>query len=265
MDTTLAFETNANVPVNAVSRFKAAGIHFALSALIAVAVLLLMLKVWYPQPYFAAVGGDELLLLIFCIDVTLGPLITLIIFDLKKKSLKFDLSVIAVIQIAALCYGVYAMYQARPVYTVFVKDQFKIVTANELEDEQLAKVKRLEFKSLPISGPVIVAAIEPTDKAERDYVATGAMFGMDLQFFPQHYQLYREVQSKILLQAQPLTVLQKSNPSGYKQIEAALAQMNKNLKDVVFLPCKSKHKRMTALLDAKTGEIVKILPVSSAV
>lgn len=264
MHTTLTYESARPANPKAMSRYKAAAIHFGISLAIAAAVLMVMLKVWYPQPYFEAVGGDVLLLLIFSVDITLGPLITLIIFDIKKKSLKFDLSVIAIIQTAALVYGVYAMFQARPVYTVFVKDQFKIVTANELENEQLAKVKRPEFKSLPITGPVVVAVLEPTDAKELEYLATGAMFGMDLQFFPQYFHQYREVQTKILTHARSLAELRKSNPSGYQQIETALAEMNKGLNAVVFLPCKSKHKALIALLDSKTGEIIKILPVRSA-
>ena len=54
-----------------------------------------MLAVWYPQPYFAAMGGATLILLLIGVDVVIGPLITLIVFDPKKKSLRFDLAVIA--------------------------------------------------------------------------------------------------------------------------------------------------------------------------
>jgi len=265
METTLAFELISAAPVNVMSRFKAAGIHFAISLVTAVAVLILMLNVWYPQPYFEAVGGEALLLLIIGVDVTLGPLITLIIFDLKKKSLKFDLAVIAIIQILALCYGVYAMLQARPVYTVFVKDHFEVVTANEIEDEQLAKVKRPEFKALPIAGPVFVGAVEPTDTKEREYLATGAMFGMDLQFFPQYYHAYSEVQANVLTHARPLAVLERNNPSGFKEIEAALVQMKKSPQNVLFVPCDSKRQKMTVLVDAQTGKIVKMFPVRPAV
>jgi hypothetical protein len=59
----------------------------------------------------------------------LGPLITLIIFDTKKPRLKYDLATIAVLQVAALAYGSYIMFEARPVYTVFVGNQFQTVPA----------------------------------------------------------------------------------------------------------------------------------------
>ena len=87
------------------NRWKASALHLALSAAIGVAVVALMLALWYPQPYFAAMGGDTLILLLIGVDVVIGPLITLIVFDPKKKSLRFDLAVIAVLQLAALVYG----------------------------------------------------------------------------------------------------------------------------------------------------------------
>jgi hypothetical protein len=74
------------------SRWKASSIHLALSATIAVSVLALMLLLWYAPPFFSALGGYHLLLILLGVDVSLGPLITLIIFNPKKdrKALTFD-------------------------------------------------------------------------------------------------------------------------------------------------------------------------------
>ena len=57
-------------------RWKASAIHLGLSAAIGAAVVTLMLVLWYPQPYFAAMGGDTLILLLIGVDVVIGPLIT---------------------------------------------------------------------------------------------------------------------------------------------------------------------------------------------
>src|SRR5580765_155893 len=43
------------------SRWKAAAIHLVLSAAIASGVLLFMLTVWYPWPFFEAAGGNQLI------------------------------------------------------------------------------------------------------------------------------------------------------------------------------------------------------------
>ena len=112
-----------------------------------------MLAVWYPQPLFEAAGGSHLLFILAGVDVVLGPTITLVIFDLKKKplrTLKFDLAVIAILQLAALLYGIHLVFQARPVYVVFVKDHFSLVTAAQIDPDEFAKVTRPEFHNLPL-------------------------------------------------------------------------------------------------------------------
>jgi hypothetical protein len=76
--------------------------HPGLSALIGATVVVVMLTLWYPRPYFDAMGGQALLALIVGVDVTLGPLLTLIVFNPKKQELKFDLAVIAACQLTAL-------------------------------------------------------------------------------------------------------------------------------------------------------------------
>ena len=135
--------------LTALNRWKASALHLGLSAAIGLSVIALMLAVWYPQPYFAAMGGDTLILILIGVDVVIGPVITLIVFDPKKKSLKFDLAVIALLQLAALAYGCHVMFEARPVYNVFVVDRFEVVAANQVDDESLAKVTAPEFRTLP--------------------------------------------------------------------------------------------------------------------
>ena len=86
----------------AFSRWAAAGLHLLISVLIALIVVAAMFFLWYPTPYFQAMGGGGLLMLVTGVDVVLGPLITLIIFNTKKKSLKFDLTCVAIVQMVAM-------------------------------------------------------------------------------------------------------------------------------------------------------------------
>src|SRR5258708_3551429 len=68
------------------SRWQAAGIHLGISALIAAVVLVVLYLVWYPSPYFTAMGGDQFALLVVGVDVVIGPLITLIIYRANKEA-----------------------------------------------------------------------------------------------------------------------------------------------------------------------------------
>ena len=111
------------------SRYRAASYHLIISAGIAAITLTVMLALWYPSPLFAAMGGMELIALIVGVDVAIGPLITLVIFDMRKKELLFDLAVIALLQVAALGYGVYTMSLARPVFMVATDLGIRVVPA----------------------------------------------------------------------------------------------------------------------------------------
>jgi hypothetical protein len=120
------------------SRWQASGIHLLISAAIGAAALFVLLRIWYPPPFFTAEGGSELLFILIAVDVVLGPLITLIIFKSGKPGLRFDLAMIGAIQACALAYGLHVMFVARPVYVVLVLDQFETVRANDLEAADLA-------------------------------------------------------------------------------------------------------------------------------
>ena len=65
-------------------RFKASGIHLGISLVLAVLAGALVFGLWYPYPYREISGGRELFLLLVSVDVVLGPLITLAIFDRRK-------------------------------------------------------------------------------------------------------------------------------------------------------------------------------------
>ena len=148
------------------TRWQAAPIHLGISALIAVLVIFAMLFFWYPQPYFRASGGQGLMLLLIGVDVVIGPLLTLIVFDPRKKYLKLDLAVIAALQFTALAYGTSVMFDARPVYVSFAGDRFELVEAGAIEAAQLAEANA-EFRTLSITGPRVVGTRLPTDPGER--------------------------------------------------------------------------------------------------
>ncbi|MGH8510357.1 MAG: TfpX/TfpZ family type IV pilin accessory protein, partial [Gammaproteobacteria bacterium] len=193
-------ETNGQpVREKTITRWKASAIHLSICAVIALAVLAWMLLVWYPAPYFEGLGAGKLSMIIIGVDVVIGPLITLIIYNPLKKSLRFDLTVVALLQLSALVYGVYVVYEARPVYVVFNVDRFDVVAANEIDPEERKKVTLPEYQSLPLTGPRIVAAVLPADPKERErilFAAVGA--GYDLPNFPQHYVPYAEQTGQVI-------------------------------------------------------------------
>jgi hypothetical protein len=248
--------------LTSLNRWKASLAHLAISAAIGIAVVALMLVVWYPRPYFKAMGGDVLILLLIGVDVVIGPLITLIIFDPKKKALKFDLSVIAALQLGALAYGGYVMFVARPVYNVFVVDRFETVAANQIDAASLANVTAGEFKSLPLTGPKMIAARQPEDPNRRTDIVLQAMNGgPDLANLPDLYVPYADVRGEAARIAHPLPELVNRQPGDAATIRAFLADAGRTEDAVGFLPMKARNHDMTVLVDKKTGDVVGILPI----
>jgi hypothetical protein len=241
------------------SRWKAAGIHLAISIAIALVVIAMMLFLWYPTPYFQAMGGGGLLLLVTGVDVVLGPLITFIIFNTKKKSLKFDLMCVAIVQTVALAYGVSTMFQARPVYTVFNKDRFDVIIAADMSDKEREKVTNAAFKLLSLSGPQIVAMEQPNDMKEIDRMITS---GIDSRAFSQYYVAYESKAKEAATVAKPLTQIQKTNPAAAEKLKAFLATKALDESKVGFLPLYTRNEDMTVVLDKETGKILAIAPVA---
>ncbi|MDX8386877.1 MAG: TfpX/TfpZ family type IV pilin accessory protein [Gallionella sp.] len=246
-----------------ISRWRAFSIHMLISIGIGVAVLALMLLLWYPHPLFYAVGGKQLLMILLVVDVALGPLITLTIFDLKKKSLralKFDLVIIAALQVTALLYGMNVVYQARPAYVVFSKNSFDLVTANELSEDDLAKAPA-RFQALPLTGPVYAFTEKPTDIKLSNEVVWAFLEGKRLFHFPQYYEPYNQHGKKAGKAALPLSELKTKSPVHSTEIDKVIIESGKSQAEIGYLPLFSKMENMTVLVNKQDGNIIKILRI----
>ena len=250
------------MPLTSLNRWKASALHLGISAAIAAAVVTLMLAVWYPQPYFAAMGGDTLIMLLIGVDVVVGPLITLIIFDPKKKNLRFDLAVIAVLQLSALAYGCSVMFDARPVYNVFVVDRFETVAANPIDAASLAAVKTDEFRTLPLGGPKVIAARQPdTPERKAEIVMSAMNGGPDLANLPELYVPYAQFRQDAARSARPLAELAKRQPDAAAAIRSFVAGTGRAEETLGFLPMKARNRDMAVVVDLKTGDVAGIVPV----
>jgi hypothetical protein len=242
------------------SRWQAAAIHLALSALIAATAFGIIIALWYPRPYFDVMGGKELLIILVSVDVCIGPLLTLIVFNPAKKGLRRDLAIIAAVQLAALVYGAWVTFGARPVFTVFAKDHFDVVAANELDDEDLAKAPP-EFRSLSLTGPRIIGTRMPTDPDERNKVVLAVTSGKDLQDFPKYYVPYADMAAEVKKAAKPLNALLKTHPEALGAIRAAAVEAGRPESLLLYVPLRARMQAMTAVLDARDMRLVTIAPI----
>ena len=136
------------------SRLRAAGIHLGISLAVAVLAAILVFGLWYPYPYREISGGRELFLIVVAVDVVLGPLITLSIFNLAKplKELRRDLVVVALIQLAGLGYGLWTVSLARPAHLVFELDRFRVVHVVDIPVDLMDRARMWSAAGLPVSA-----------------------------------------------------------------------------------------------------------------
>lgn len=247
------------------NRYKAAGIHLTLSILIAFVMLILVFGVWYPNGYGKLLGVGSIYFLLMGVDVCLGPLLTLVVYNEKKKELKFDLCIIIIIQVAALIYGASIVFQSRPVFNVFETDMFKVTLASELKDEKLALAKKPEWRKLSWSGPVLVAALGSADPKEKEELVFAALNGEDWNVFPKLFVDYDGQRKNVLIKAKPLTNLRKLSAEKSYVIDGFLESKKRPESDFLYLPIVHSFKVMTAILDSKNAEFIEIIDIDSKI
>ncbi|MGB4811484.1 MAG: TfpX/TfpZ family type IV pilin accessory protein [Methylophilaceae bacterium] len=240
------------------SRFKAASIHLVLSALIALAMLILVFGIWYPGGYYQLLGVSNIYFILMGVDVALGPLLTLAVYKAGKKGLKFDLAIIAAVQIAALLYGANVVFKSRPVFNVFEDDVFKVVLASEMNAKNLAQASKPEWQKLSIFGPALVAATGPTAVEDKN-----AMIFQDWSAFPKLYISYESRKHEAFKHAKPLTELKKLSTENSQIIDAFLNKANRPVSDFIYFPIVHSFVGMTAVLDAKNADFMDIINIDT--
>lgn len=240
------------------TRLKAGLIHLSISATIALLVFLPMYFFWYPDVLFDYAGGRDLFLLIVSVDVTLGPLITTIVYVPGKWGLRFDLWFIAIVQLTALAYGVYVLFESRPAYIVFVKDRFELVRANEYPVGMLERPESARWASLPWTGPQIIAARLPTDPKEALQVMLEGIGGVDIHLKPQYYVPYAQAEAQARAKGEPMGLLRKRNPAHGAEVDALVRSLGRKEEDLRFLPLRAGKVDLAVVIDAKSGEILRI-------
>ena len=242
------------------NRWQAAAIHLALSALVAATAFGIIIALWYPGAYFEAMGGKNLLIILVSVDVCIGPLLTLVVFNPAKKELRRDLAIIAAFQVAALVYGAWVTFGARPVFTVFAKDHFDVVAASELDAEDLAQAPP-EFRGLSLTGPRVVGVRMPEDANERNAVVFATATGKDLQNFPKYYLPYTELSAEVKKSAKPLNSLLRKHPEAIDAIRAAAVEAGRPESLLLYVPLRARLRAMTAVLDARDFHVITIAPI----
>lgn len=228
--------------------------HIIISVLIALIVVCIVFLLWYPAPLAKATGVTQLFLMLIAIDVIIGPMLTLLVYKEGKKTLKMDLTVIVLIQITALLYGVYNIAQGRPVWLVQNGNRFELVRNNEIIAENIKRAK-VEYQKPSWFKLQFVAVnsghtIEEKNKNLFDEVESGISAALR----PERYTTLNQEKQNLIIHSRDLEELKKFNDS--RQLQTIL---EKCPKANAWFPLKAINVDMIVLINKETAEVVKIV------
>ena len=115
------------------SKKKAFLIHLAASLFVFSIILMLIIYLWYPTPYFDTDYRMKWISMIAFVDIVLGPGLTLFIYRADKPNIRFDMAVIVILQVSALSWGVWNAWSAHPLTNVFFDSQIYCLDRKEVD------------------------------------------------------------------------------------------------------------------------------------
>lgn len=248
-----------------IAALKAFVTHVGISGCIAALIAFLVLKIWFPYPYADLLDSLDLFWLVIGVDIVCGPLLTAIVFNpaKPKRELTMDLSLIAVVQLVALAYGLYTITAIRPVILAFETDRMVVVTANEIDTTQLSQAPK-GLRNLSWTGAKLVGTRSPKG-AEEEFASLQLSFqGLEPSARPNWWQPYADNKPQIQQRMQPLADLRtKQTPAKQQAIDAAVQQTGLPIQALFYLPFTSeKNKDSWVALFNQETEIIGYAPVS---
>lgn len=239
------------------SRLAAAAVHLGVSLVVAAVAAWLVFRVWYSYPYNEISGGRELFTLIVTVDVILGPLLTFAVYNVAKRrhELLLDIAVIAMLQVAALGYGLWTVFEARPVYLVHEVDRFQVVVAADIDQQELQKALP-ELRALPMWGVKTIGVRKARDSQELLESIEQAMAGRDVSLRPDWWVPMGPSQQEILAQrGKGLDWLRAKGPQASMKVDQALQDIGLPEAELWVFPVVARATGWSALVNRKTFQV----------
>ena len=239
------------------TRFKAFAIHFAISFVIFLILLYFILVQWYPQPLFSTDGGWRVIRIIAGVDLILGPLLTLIVFKAGKKGLKFDLSMIALVQTLALTWGVWTTYIERPAAIIYTIDFFTPVPAYQLAENGISSKELAKYGD---DWPILIYIDVPKEKLS-EILTESMRSSKPLYLLTKYYSKFSKEHMSVLKEnSMNLEKYVETRPKLKKIYQQTLLTATAK-KNISYLALHSREKWTTVIFDLDEMRILDTIDI----
>lgn len=246
-----------------VRRLKASGTHLLISLVMFTIIVSGLIYFCYPWPYYKINGLWQGLRITASVDLILGPLLTMIIFTPGKslRALRFDLVMIALVQLAALIYGVVTLYAQRPYATLFLDRGFQIMRVADFPKDRKAWDGLEKLRTASEIHPALIAVRPPQNSEEsvqmfvEEMTSKGfpASFMSRLEPVQQHWS--QIVQSALALPARLPAAHQK-------KLDAFLQTHQTTPQKLAFFPLHGSFDACMIVLQRDSGNFVGYLDIT---
>jgi hypothetical protein len=233
------------MPLIAKNRWQAFAWHLLCSLLIFIVLASIIYFLWYPGFLFFHDGGVEGMKLIAGVDFIIGPVLTLMVYKVGKKTLKFDLTCIVLLQLGCIAGGMWAVWQTRPVALVFAAGSYATLNkqAYEAQGYEPGKIEILQGR-----WPKWLAVNLP-EGAEGGISAVWALTGENLHANIENYVRYEEMI--------PTLSRQGLQAADIKDAQEVFENFQKKHATAKFFPVTTSMHSGYLAIDTATGKVLR--------
>lgn len=239
------------------SKKKAFLIHLGASLFVFSIILMLIIYVWYPAPYFDTDYRMKWIMIIAFVDIILGPGLTLLIYKVDKPNLRFDMSAIVIFQLVALGWGVGNAWFAHPLINVFFDGQIYCLDRKQVEKAGVDK----SMVTAGMSDKVMLVLPYPDSSEKRTEYLASLVKGQPIVFKLGH--LFEAAKTEMIAdldELQPNIIpLIMDKPSNLNQWKAFMSDYETVNKDWRYYQFHCFEKYQVAVLDRKNNKIEGVL------
>lgn len=239
------------------SRYRASLIHLCISAVLVGNVVGIVYWIWYPEPTLEVVGAFPIIRLLVLVDLVIGPLLTMVVYVHGKPGLKFDLTVIALLQVSALIYGAYRLYDEKPDYLVFAIDRLEFIPSKQI-DQSAIPFDGSELKRFAKLSQVFARL--PEDPEEKQRFLSSIMDGQpDLERRAEYWEPWASGADAIRDSIKPIDEIKPTSTKERENIKDAIETYGDLHPNLGVLPIGGIERDLGMLIDRDTLDVLDVL------
>jgi hypothetical protein len=246
------------------SRLKPFAWHFAGSATALLLVMGTLYLGWYRWPGWYLTGVLHVVPVLIGVDLILGPLLTFIIASKSKpaRELARDIAYIVAIQLIALSYGTFALWNGRPLYYTFSETQLSATQGIDISPEELLLARQSNPDWAPhwYSLPRWAYAPLPQNQATRDAIVESAIHGgYDVTAMPRYFKPWTQGLEDLRTKLKKVGDLRYFSAKQIKVLTQRMKQSGFDPDVANSMPMTGHGVPLLAVFDLKTLEIRALL------